>query len=112
LKKEIYGDQVRQDASKLQHEIDKDDRAYGFDLSGLLVEKQADMSTTDVRKVLYLRNILIAALRQTKASPSSRKWLTCPLTWLRWLGIPSSCIGPSTHGQETEPRSIVRTTWR
>src|SRR5262249_9588779 len=100
LQKQIHGDQVRQDASKLQHEIGKDDRAYGFYLSRLLVEKEADMSTTDVRKVLYLRNILIAALSPNQSLTIIKKMADMSADFVALAGYTEF-----VYGSQARPRT-------
>jgi predicted chitinase len=74
--------------SKFSEATAKDERAFAFDFARFLLEKQTELNTTDVNKVAYLRNVVIATLPvdlSTRVSRSMADSATSETVRAVWL---------------------------
>ncbi|MEY9632965.1 hypothetical protein ABIF66_004124 [Bradyrhizobium japonicum] len=62
--------QLTLEKSKASAAQEKDERTFQFDVARLMLERQSDINTEEIKRVYYLREIVMSALPNTVASPS------------------------------------------
>jgi putative chitinase len=65
--------QLKLQRATSEAEKEKDARAFQYDIARLLLERQSDINTTDVRQVYYLRDIVMASLPEDIGLKITRK---------------------------------------
>jgi putative chitinase len=73
LQSKISDAQVAVEHAKAKADKDKDDRTFQFDVARMLLEKQGDINTDDVKHIVYMRDIVMNTLPAEVAIKITRK---------------------------------------